>query len=263
MSEKIKQYWDDRAKENVASVTGTTNDVYLRELEISTFIKTIESFSIGNDGALALDIGCGDGYTTLHIAKQFPEMEFMGVDYSGSMIRNANSNLQEEPISNLNFGVADATKIGEKFAEQSFDLVLTDRCLINLDSSDDQYDAIRQIGTLLKPEGHYIGIENFTDGQENLTSARAAMGLSEIPVRWHNLFFDVEEFRRRTAEWFSSVRFNDFSSAYYYATRVLYSAMCKANGEEPDYEHEIHRLAVGLPPIGKNFSPIRMFVLKK
>jgi hypothetical protein len=89
------------------------------------------------------------------------------------------------------------------------------------------------------------------------------MGLPEIPVRWHNLFFNEDEFRSRVAGWFSEILFEDFSSAYYYATRVIYSAMCKARNEEPDYRHDIHKLAVDLPPLGKNFSPIRMFVLKK
>lgn len=262
MSEKIKQYWDERAKENPETVTGTTNDVYLRELEIKTFVRAIAALAAG-DGLTVLDIGCGDGYTTINIARHFPDVSFTGVDYSESMVANADRKLEREPATNVTFSVADATRIAETFPAESFDVILTDRCLINLDSDEKQYDSIRQISELLKPGGHYIGIENFMEGQENLTAARASMGLPEIPVRWHNLFFVEHGFTSNVSNWFSQITFDDFSSAYYYTTRVLYSAMCHERGEEPDYQHDIHRRAVDLPPIGKNFSPIRLFVLRK
>jgi hypothetical protein len=35
MSQKIKEYWDKRAKQSAGALVATTNDVYLRELEIS------------------------------------------------------------------------------------------------------------------------------------------------------------------------------------------------------------------------------------
>lgn len=272
MSDKIKHYWDDRAKENPETVTATTNDVYLRELEFRTFVNAITALraseEIGGDPAgagemLALDIGCGDGHTTINMARHFPNTSFAGVDYSESMVANANRSLEREPATNVTFSVADATRIAEAFPASSFDVILTDRCLINLDSAEKQYDSIRQISELLRPGGHYIGIENFVEGQERLTAARASMSLPEIPVRWHNLFFKEEEFESQVQKWFSQITFEDFSSSYYFATRVLYSAMCHERGEEPDYQHAIHRLAIDLPPTSKNFSPIRLFDLRK
>jgi len=37
--EKIKEYWDERAVLNQNSPAATTDDVYLRELEISTLVE--------------------------------------------------------------------------------------------------------------------------------------------------------------------------------------------------------------------------------
>ncbi len=34
MKQEVKSYWEERAGQNQTTVTGTTNDVYLRELEI-------------------------------------------------------------------------------------------------------------------------------------------------------------------------------------------------------------------------------------
>ena len=70
-------------------------------------------------------------------------------------------------------------------------------------------------------------------------------------MRWHNLYFREAEFAAPAAPFFDEITFKDFSSSYYFATRVIYSGMCKMRGEEPDYEHEIHQLAVTLPWTGQ------------
>ena len=41
MSEKIQNYWEERAKENYNKNTATTDDIHLRDLEIYTLIDTI------------------------------------------------------------------------------------------------------------------------------------------------------------------------------------------------------------------------------
>ena len=105
-------------------------------------------------------------------------------------------------------------------------------------------------------------IEDFIETQNNLNQARATMDLPEIPVRWHNIYFQEADFRRAAAPFFESVVFQDFCSSYYFATRVIYSAMCKMRGEKPDYNHEIHRLAGRLPWVGQ-FSPLRLAVLRR
>ncbi len=264
MSTAIKDYWNQRARQAAESPTATTDDVHLRELEIRTFSEAIQRLNLPDNSAV-VDVGCGDGFSTLQIAGRLPKLKFTGVDYSEAMIATAQrrqADMAERLGGPVEFRVGDATALEGMFPAGSLDAALTDRCLINLTSPEAQYDAIRQIHSLLKPGGCYLAIENFTNGQEELNRTRAALGLKEIPVRWHNLFFREEEFLAKMRALYRQVEVVNFSSAYYYATRVIYSKYCQMRGEEPDYRHEIHQLAVQLPPMGA-FSPIKLAMLTK
>lgn len=263
MAEKIRQYWQQRAAESNGDVTATTNDVYLRELEHATVAEALRSFDMP-DGATMLDIGCGDGYTTLHVARHLPQLDVTGIDYADAMVDLATQRLADAPelADRMRFMQGDATNLRAAVGGARFDVAMTTRCLINLETPDAQYATIADIASLLKPGGRYMAVENFMEGQDAMNAARAAVGLPEIPVRWHNLFFCEDEFRQWAGEHFARVTFHDFASAYYYATRVVYSAMCRMRGEEPDYQHEIHQLAPKLPSFG-NFSPIRMVICER
>ena len=263
MHQQIKEYWELRAKEVQGKPSATTNDVFLRELEIRTLVTTIKQFNIPSDSS-AIDIGCGDGYSTLNVAQQLEGIRFLGIDYSESMINSALQRLESMPefCKRVSFFVGDATLIAEKFNPSSFDIAITDRCLINLESPEIQYDVIRQIYSILKPGGYYIAIENFVEGNEAMNAIRNSIGLPEIPIRWHNLYFKQSEFVEKTQQIFEDVQIIDFSSSYYFATRVIYSKMCQMRNEQPDYYHEIHQLAIHLPWIGA-FSPIKMALIKK
>ena len=100
------------------------------------------------------------------------------------------------------------------------------------------------------------------DGQRNMNELRASLGLPEIPVRWHNRFFEKEEYKKAAESSFGRVSFIDFASTYYYVTRVIYSKMCQLQGVEPSYEHDLYHIAVDLPYQGE-FSPIRLAVMEK
>jgi ubiquinone/menaquinone biosynthesis C-methylase UbiE len=261
--EDIKNYWEERAKQNANSPRATTDDVYLRKLELSTIVDTITELPLPENSRV-LDVGCGDGYTTLHVADALPKLRFLGVDYSENMIRTARQQLatQGGMTGRVAFKVGDAANLKEACGDDTFEIVMTDRCLINLTSLESQTQAIAQIAEHTRSGGYYIAIENFVEGQDNMNASRRAVGLPDIPVRWHNRFFKQAEFVAAAEPFFDEIRFQDFSSSYYFATRVIYSAMCQMRGEQPDYEHEIHQLAVKLPWTGQ-FSPIRMVVLRR
>lgn len=258
----IQTYWEQRAKQQASSPTATTNDVYMRNLEIKTLIETCRELNL--QAGQALDLGCGDGYSTVAVAEGIDGFSFLGIDYSESMINSAQERLNEVPAlqSRVRFMVGDAIHIGEICAGQKFDLVISDRVLINLETVDVQYNTMAQIAELLREDGYYLAIENFVEGQKVLNETRRSMGLSEIPVRWHNLFFRKNEFIEHAKESFDLLELKEFASSYYFATRVIYSRMCQMLGEEPDYHHSIHQLAGELPCIG-NFSPVKLAVLRK
>jgi len=261
--EKIKKYWDERAEQSSGALAATTNDVYLRELEIATVIETLQQIPLPESGQV-LDVGCGDGYSTLKVAQSFPNLNFLGIDYSENMIKAALKQLEAQPElkERVAFVVGDVMQLREVCGSGVYDVILSDRCLINLDSVENQAHTIARIAEHTKPGGYYIAIENFIEGHDNMNRARSKVGLPEIPVRWHNLYFREQEFVHSAERFFEDIVFKDFSSSYYFATRVIYSKMCHMRGEEPDYNHEIHQLSVRLPWIGQ-FSPIRMAVMRK
>lgn len=259
MTEKIKQYWDERANSsNIKKLT--TDDIWLRELEIKTMINTIDKMNLKEDSQI-LDVGCGDGYSTMMLAKEFPNFSFNGIDFSGNMIKQANLTLEKMNLKNIKFEVGNILELSSIF-QNSFDLVMTDRCLINLDKTNLQQSAFSEIAKVIKNNGHYIGIENFIEGHNEMNEIRLKIGLDEIPIRWHNLFFKEKEFKEMISKNFNLLKIINFSSSYYYATRIIYSKMCQMQKIKPDYNHEIHQLSTQLPIFG-NFSPIKLLILQK
>jgi len=263
MKEQIKAYWEERADFYLADPASTTDDVYLRELEIRTITQILKAL-LGPGPKTVLDVGCGEGYSTINVALESPHFSFTGVDYSANMIRMARARLAATPVlkGRLQFQVGDVLDLSSACGAATYDAVISDRCLINLESKEDQRQALKEIARRVAAGGYYLAVENFMEGQEAMNQARAALGLTPIPVRWHNLYFSEPDLISFAAPEFEFLEFKDFASAYYFATRIIYAAFCKQTGEEIDYRHPLHQMAVDLPWTG-NFSPIRMAVFKR
>ncbi len=255
---EIKQYWTERATTD--SANATTNDIYLRVLERETLTSHLRRLHC-TAGSRVLDAGCGDGETLFALDAALG-CQLVGRDFASSMIDLANARLATNPNSRMNFAVGDVREVAQNFAEASFDFIMTDRCLINLDSDAEQYAAIEGIVRALKPGGYYLAIENFIEGNDRMNEMRAIYGLPAIAIRWHNKFFCEADFVERMKRLFSTVEKFDFSSSYYFATRVIYSRLCAVEGKSPDYRHPIHAQSTKLPAFG-DFSPIKLFVLGK
>ena len=263
-SGKIKQYWGERADATPeTSVQATTYDVFLREHEIATLKEKIAGLSLP-EGSTVVDVGCGDGYSTISLAAAFPKLRFIGVEWSDEMLSLAakKAAAHPEPRGTVSFRVGDMRRLPDVLGTEKFAVFMTMRSLINLTSPEEQYDTIAQIAEHLVPGGYYFCIENFLQGQESFNRMRVAMGLPEIPVRWHNLFFDEVRYAEEVRPYFDSLAFENFLSSYYLATRIIYSAGCNLVGEEPDYFHPIHRVAARIPPIG-DFCPIKLVTMRR
>jgi SAM-dependent methyltransferase len=253
----IKDYWDDRAKTAPANAK-TTNDVYLRKLEAALLAAELDNLQLPA-GAAVLDVGCGDGQTILTLAERFPGLQFRGIDFSPEMISAAQTALSLRADSfrhRIAFGPGDVRDIDAVAGKEKFAAILSNRCLINLSNADEQYGALRQIADHLDQNGAYLGTENFVGGQNELNRLRRTLGLPAIAIRWHNLFFDEKSFMATARTMFRSVELTNFSSAYYYVTRVVYSALCQLQERQPDYEDPVHAVAIKLPSFG-DFSPVK------
>jgi len=261
--ENIKKYWNERALKHKKDPAATTNDVFLRKLEIKTILETLKKIRKTKNVKI-LDIGCADGYSTIKISQSLNIANIVGVDYGSNMIKIANKKLGSLPKlkKRVNFLVGDVSNLDDVIGKSKFDVVISDRLLINLDSVNTQKKVISEVFKHLKNGGYYIAIENFIEGHNKMNQVRKLVGLPEIPLRWHNLFLKKSQFLRSVQRLFKIYSFDDFASAYYFSTRVVYSKMCQMRREKPDYNHDIHKLSVDLPWFGE-FSPVKMVVLKK
>ncbi len=251
--EQIREYWEGRAAGD-DSVQSTTQDVFLRQIELDALKERIRKHC----PRTIADIGCGDGRTTIGLARTFEAIHFTGFDYATAMVTNAKRVLASQPVSNVTLEQAD---IREGLTD-AFDLIYTTRCLINLPSWDLQRDAIRNIHTALKPGGVYLMVENFVEGQNNLNQIRKGYQLPEIPIRDHNCFFSRQSLLGFTDEFYTVDEEVNISSTYYLVSRIIYAKICARSGTIPDYFDEHHRYAVHLPYCGE-YGPVRLISFVK
>ncbi|PKM82383.1 MAG: hypothetical protein CVU89_05105 [Firmicutes bacterium HGW-Firmicutes-14] len=248
---KIKEFWDSKALDYGTKPEATTNDVFMRHIEIDYICSYLSSFG---EPLKILDIGCGNGYSTLECKKRVKWHTFTGADYSEEMIRAAREQQKEYKILNgIEFKVMDVLKLSDY--KEKYDIIITDRCLINLSNLNNRKKALCEIAACLNNGGQYLMIENFIEGHVEMNRLRAYLDLPEIPVRWHNSFFSLNEFRDSIKHIFKMESCENISSLYYLVTRVVYSKLCQMEGREPDYDHPIYEVASKLPPIG-DFGPV-------
>jgi len=251
---QVKRYWEERASRD-NSAQSTTQDYYLREIEFRVIRQLIENCR----PACVMDVGCGDARTSARLATVFKNIKFTGVDYSDSMVKNANENIRQAGIENVEVILSDVSQI---LPSKKFDLVYSTRCLINLPTWELQQIALANIAESLTVEGFYVMIENFIEGHENFNRVRESFGLPKIPVREHNLFLNRSELLNFVSNHFEIVEEENISSTYYLVSRVVYSKICQGLDTSPDYFDNHHKYAAQLPFSGE-FGPVRMLCMRK
>lgn len=179
--EVIKRFWKERAEApGVGDAEVTHADVWQRQLEIEAILKFV------GRGNRVLDVGCGSGYTTKRLAPHVAEV--IGIDYSDAMIQRAVGSGSGPAI----FAVKDVLELDPADFGR-FDVVISERCLINLSGWAEQRRALDNIASVLRPGGRFIFIEGGQQGRHNLNLLRTTAGLEAMPTVWHNVDFNEAE----------------------------------------------------------------------
>lgn len=253
-TERIKEFWDNQAKVFGASDIATAPDSAYRELEIQSIIPHIT-------GQHILDAGCGNGFSTFRFQQAYPDKLFVGIDYSMKMINEAIAENIHRHLEIL-FFCQDVRLLGMHLTTR-YDTIISERCLINLKTWDEQKQALLEMKKCLEPDGRIILAENFIDGLNNLNALRKQFGLHTIEVRWHNRYLVNEEFIPFINEHFTTEYHSNIGNLYYLISRVVYAALCKEIGQEPQYDNPINYIAAKLPSLGTyGYSPNMLFVLR-
>lgn len=132
-----------------------------------------------------LDAGCGEGEGTLEYSK-IPGVKIHAVDFSETRLKKAAKRLIR--CSNVTLEKVDF--LGTYSLDQDYDVIISQRFLINLMEWKLQQKVLLDFKSMLKRGGKLIMLEGSLEGVETLNKLRVAFGLKPIPVKWHNLFFN-------------------------------------------------------------------------
>ena len=256
--EEVRGMWDEAAREKKDSPMATTHDLILRELEIAAILKRIPD---GKKTLKVLDMGCGNGFSTLEYAKARSH-EFSGVDFSSEMIKYAEiakKKAAKKLKGKVIFSEGDALNIDAK--DGTYDIVTTARCIVNLVTIEDQKKAIKEIHRLLKKGGHAIICEGTKQGFANANELRALAKLPIMNNHWHNIYLDETMIEPVMKKYFEVIEIDPFASTYYVASRI-FNALTSPDPTKPDYFSRINRVAAMMPSFGE-YSPLKVWYLKK
>jgi ubiquinone/menaquinone biosynthesis C-methylase UbiE len=247
----IKKHWDVNAKSNTISLLSTTKTPTIKKLEIDAFYRVIRNLSDNKKTERLLEVGCGNGHNLFGLKQLLPNLRLQGVDYSEEMIEAAQKINHEKYNSEIEFSVADALKIPNgKLKSDTYDFVITNRMLINLNSWTLQQEALRNIVELLNPNGSLIIIENFVNSYANQNTLRELIGLPNRVPDSYNKFLDENLFEKFASEeiGLKIMKVDNFASLH---DILLYVLLPHINSGTISYDHPlmntVTELLVNLP----------------
>lgn len=237
---EIQQYWESRA---ALGQEAGSQDVIAKALETEAIAKYVQ------DGMHILEVGCGNGMTAIELAKRF-QVEILGLDYAEKMVQAATSFLEREKVcGKISFMVGDVGKLSD--SGKRYDLIYTERVLINLKNWEAQRKAIADITDRLRPGGVYVMCENSMDGLEKINDLRSLVGLPAITPPWHNIYFRDDDLRELKIPGIELEKVDCYSATYYFLSRVVNAWLAQEEGKEPSYDAAVNRLALKLPASGE------------
>lgn len=257
--EQIRDYWTEQAKKFKTAHTASWADKMAIHLEIQEICKHL------NENDNVLDIGCGNGYSTVQYALM-QGIDILGLDYVPEMIESAKSimaNCDGNLAGRVDFGIGDILDL--KTGPNQFDKVMTTRVLINLGDWEKQLKAINECIRVLKRNGLLLLSEATLQGWRNVNILRSEWGLEELPMPPFNQYLDQDKVIDATSSAMELVDIVNFSSTYYLGTRVLRPLLAKILGINKDYTNydmEINRLFAQLPSCG-DYGSEKLFILRK
>jgi SAM-dependent methyltransferase len=230
----VRGFWEARATApRVGEEAVTHPDVWQRWLEV----ENIKDFLRPKDRVL--DVGCGNGWTTIRIAPLVGEI--VGIDTSSGMVARARQ-AAVDLAGRATFHARDVLDL-DPADFGLFDVALSERCLINLPGWPEQKRAIANIASVLKPGGRFIFVEGSRQGRERLNALREAVGLETMPPVWHNVDFDEEETLRFLERHFD-VEVRRHFGVYDFVSRIIHPLMVAP--EPPQYQSRFNEAAAML-----------------
>jgi SAM-dependent methyltransferase len=244
--DEIRNHWNQWAESYGTSIRATEKSNTRKSLEIDSLIRSIKNAGFLEDSQFSiLEAGSGTGHNCLELAQRFPNAQIIGFDYIPEMIRNANVLKKNLGITNIQYFEIDLLNLQtQRLPLPSFDIVFTNRCLINLNSHILQNSAAVSLSTLVAKNGSLILGENPQHKFDLQNQMRVKLGLEErTPPEFNLLVDEIGLVQALESAFFTLTEVDDFSSLHDILLYVLLPAL---NGGVIDYEDPILDIASNL-----------------
>lgn len=271
-SKAVFEHWTNWAEAYGAALSATTKTPTVKFLELDAFARHFHAI-LGEKKANILEVGCGVGINVIPLAKHFPDFSFDGVTADPNAAAAAKQTLAGE-----NVAVQDRVRFfeGEGVTldkidglRDTYDLIFTDRHVINVKPLENQQRVIAQMAAKLNPGGTLLMIENSIDTFAQQNACREALGLPPRQHADYNLFFEdavIETYLPQVGLELTEVE--DFISLH---DLLLYVLVPATNGGTVDYDHPIVKAAATLtrtisakqPSAFSQFGQNRLYCCRK
>jgi SAM-dependent methyltransferase len=256
---EIHEYWTRQARTHGSSHAASWTDRGAIDLEVREIVRRLAN------GDRVLDIGCGNGYSTVQFASH-KNVSIRGLDYVPEMVAEAQARAAgaaSQLAGRIEFAVGDLTALDEP--SNAYDKVITVRVLINLGTWEAQRTAIESCARVAKPGGLLLLSEATIQGWQRLNAFRSEWDLPPISMPDFNTYLDEEVVVDALAGVLDLVEIANFSSTYFVGTRVIKPLLAEACGRaaliaEPDLHW--NRWWSALPPVG-DYGTQKLFVFRK
>lgn len=245
-NQQVQKYWN---RDDVESMY----DKHLLKAEIELIKRRI------TPNAKILDAGCGEGEGTLAYSA-IPGTVVHAVDFSKTRLDKAMKALRGK--ANVSFQQVDF--LGPHLLANDYDIVVSQRFMINLMEWSLQQKVLLDLMVILKPGGRLLMLEGSKQGMDSLNEFRAAFGLNPIPAKWHNLFFDDEVLIRFMQQHAYNLLEEDGLGTYFLLTRGVRPIL----ETELNWDCEFNRLAATpamkrLLAFDTKFSRLKLWIFGK
>ena len=245
-SEQLLAYWN---RQDVESMY----DKHLLNAEIELIRRRIPA------NTKILDAGCGEGEGA-SVYSGIAGVVVHAVDFSETRLDMARQRL----AGRKNVWLKQVDFLKEYTCDSDYDLVISQRFLINLLEWSLQQRVLLDLMNRLRPGGRLLMLEGSRQGVDSLNELRSAWGLQPIPVKWHNLFFDDTELINFMQQNGYSLIEQDGLGTYFMLTRAIRPTL----DADVKWDCDFNRLAArpsmsDLLGFKTAFSRLKLFVFQK
>jgi SAM-dependent methyltransferase len=243
---EVLDYWNEPAVESMY-------DKHLLTAEIELLRKHIP------EGTKILDAGCGEAEGTI-VYSAIPGTLVHAVDFSETRLQKA----REKLAGRENVICKQVDFLGEYQLDRDYDVIVSQRFLINLMEWRLQQKVLLDLTSMLKPGGRLLMLEGSRRGVDSLNEFRAAFVLEPIPVKWHNLFFDAQALVDFMHEHGHQLVTEDGLGTYFLLTRGIRPVFDQTLNWDSDFNRRAAAMSTdALLQLGTRFSRLKLWVFQK